>query len=142
MVGRIATGKNITPTILNDSDKEEVSAVPLKKEHINLVKEGMFRVFNQPGGTGFSSKVGIPNFLLAGKSGTAQVVSLEQQKENKDNESFRDHGLFVGFAPFDQPQYAISVVIEHSGWGSKVAVPIGRKILKNMLDIGLLKATS
>ena len=97
----------------------------------------MYSVVNVPSGTAFKSRIKKPEFRMGGKTGTAQVRRIsKQERENrvlKNNElpwKERDHALFVGFAPVDSPRYAISVVVEHGGGGSKVAAPIARDVLE------------
>tara|TARA_Y100001936_G_C15406839_1_gene327814 strand:- start:5 stop:424 length:420 start_codon:yes stop_codon:yes gene_type:complete len=97
----------------------------------------MHSVVNVPGGTAFNSRIKNSEFRMGGKTGTAQVRRISMQEREtrvlKNNElpwKERDHALFVGFAPVDSPRYAISVVVEHGGAGSKVAAPIARDVLE------------
>ena len=83
-----------------------------------------------------AATTGLPAIAMAGKTGTVQVRRIskaEREKGVRKNEDLpwkvRDHALFVGFAPADNPRYAVSVVVEHGGGGSKVAAPIARDIL-------------
>ena len=101
------------------------------------MREAMNAVVNEPGGTAFKSRIKKPEFKMGGKTGTAQVrriSKLERDTRVLKNEELpwkeRDHALFVGFAPVDSPRYAISVVVEHGGGGSKVAAPIARDVLE------------
>jgi len=78
---------------------------------------------------------------MAGKTGTAQVrrISVKEREEGlrKDEEKAwveRDHALFVAYAPIDKPAYAIAVVVEHGGGGSRVAAPIARDVLEQVLE--------
>jgi len=73
------------------------------------------------------------DILIAGKTGTAQVVSLSKSDGKSGPWKYRDHGLFVFFAPFDKPKYAGVVVIEHGG-GSGAAYPIARDVMTYMFD--------
>ena len=71
-------------------------------------------------------------YRMAGKTGTAQVKSIAQDEIYDDEnveKKFRDHSLFIGFAPVDDPKIAIAVVVEHAGSGSKTAAPIARKLI-------------
>lgn len=133
MVARIATGTDIRPSLLLNQN-QTTSPLPIKKEYLDLLRQGMLRVFNAPSGTGFRNRIDVEDFYVAGKSGTAQVVGLDRQT---DDEQYKDHGLFVGFAPFKDPKYAIAVVIEHGGWGSKSAVPIAKKVFEDMIRNGI-----
>jgi len=100
------------------------------------VMGAMDRVVNHPTGTARRSATGIDDFHMAGKTGTVQVrriTKAEREQGIRKNEDlpwkFRDHALFVGFAPVENPRYAISVVVEHGGGGSSAAAPIARDIL-------------
>ncbi len=104
--------------------------------HLELVTEAMNRVVNHPTGTARRSETGIEEFPMAGKTGTVQVrriSKLEREQGVRKNEDlpwkYRDHALFVGFAPVENPRYAISVVVEHGGGGSSTAAPIARDVL-------------
>ncbi len=104
----------------------------LKEKNIQLVKKALFGVVNEPGGTGRRAR--LPNIGVAGKTGTAQVISLPKDREAMEEEEipykFRDHGLFVAIAPAEDPAIAIAVVVEHSGTGGAVAAPIAKKVLE------------
>src|SRR3546814_13043111 len=84
----------------------------------------MSEVINGPGTAG-RARLPIPDVLMAGKTGTAQVVSLNKSDGKSGPWKYRDHGLFIFFAPYDNPRYAGAVVIEHGG-GSGAAYPILR----------------
>jgi penicillin-binding protein 2 len=118
----------------NTGENRDIGLIP---SHLNLVRDAMYSVVNVPSGTAFKSRIKKPEFRMGGKTGTAQVRRIsKQERENrvlKNNElpwKERDHALFVGFAPVDSPRYAISVVVEHGGGGSKVAAPIARDVLE------------
>ena len=75
-------------------------------------------------------------FRMAGKSGTAQVIGIAQDEEYDAEElaeRFRDHGLFIAYAPFDNPRIAVAVVVENGGGGSSVAAPIARDVIEEYL---------
>jgi penicillin-binding protein 2 len=102
-----------------------VSDVKLKKETIRVVKEGMRGVVNEPGGTAYGSR--IQNISMSGKTGTAQAGSLEKGKH------LGDHAWFIAFAPFEEPQIAISVLVEFGGHGSSMSAPIAKAITETLL---------
>lgn len=82
-------------------------------------------------GTARGSGVGL-RYEMAGKTGTSQVKSIAQGEEYVEEEvekQFRDHSLFIAFAPIDEPKIALAVIVEHAGSGGKVAAPIGRRLL-------------
>tara|TARA_B100002052_G_C15665766_1_gene499421 strand:+ start:15 stop:575 length:561 start_codon:yes stop_codon:yes gene_type:complete len=109
-------------------------------ENIKFVQDALFGATNEPGGTSYGSRLTKKEFVFAGKTGTSQVKRFtERQRELEvKNEDLpykdRDHALFVAFAPYKDPRYAISVVIEHGGSGSKSAAPIAKKVIKKVLD--------
>jgi penicillin-binding protein 2 len=98
--------------------------VKLKKEVINTVKEGMKGVVNEPSGTAYGSR--IQNINMSGKTGTAQVASLEKGK------LLGDHAWFIAFAPAEAPSISICVLVEHGGHGSSVSAPIAKIITENI----------
>ena len=109
-------------------------------ENIKFVQDALFGATNEPGGTSYGSRLTKDGFVFAGKTGTSQVKRFtEKQRELEiKNEDLpyeeRDHALFVAFAPYKDPRYAISVVVEHGGSGSKSAAPIAKKVIKKVLE--------
>jgi penicillin-binding protein 2 len=106
-----------------------------KPKNIELIKNGMYNVVNKKGGTSYYYRITEEGMEMAGKTGTAQVISkdnMEILKKTKENISsnFKNHGLFIAFAPFNNPKYAIVVVIEHGNSGSSSGGPVARDILK------------
>ncbi len=104
--------------------------------HLKIIHDAMDAVTNHQRGTAYRSRIEREDWAMAGKTGTSQVrrISLaERQAGVKKNEElewrYRDHGLFVGFAPVHRPRYACAVVVEHGGSGSRSAAPIVRDIL-------------
>lgn len=105
-----------------------VSAASFKK-----VKQGMYAVVNDPGGTGANARLW--DVKVAGKTGTSQVVKLGADRKQARAYQHTDHGLFVSFAPYDKPEIAVAVVVEHGGGGGAVAAPIAAKILRGYFDL-------
>ena len=109
-------------------------------ENINFVKDALFGATNEPMGTSYKSRLSKKELVFAGKTGTSQVKRFtERQRELEiKNEDLpyedRDHALFVAFAPYHEPRYSISVLVEHGGSGSKSAAPIAKKVLKEVLE--------
>ncbi len=110
------------------------------QENINFVKDAMFAATNEAGGTSFRSRYDDQKFMFAGKTGSSQIkrfTELQRELEIKQKDieyKDRDHALFVAFAPYKDPKYAISVVVEHGGTGSGSAAPIAKKIIKKVLE--------
>jgi len=140
--GGVAVTPHLTRDLINGDDvlsknEEENKDIGLVPAHLALVRDAMNRVVNVPGGTAFNSRIRKTEFRMGGKTGTAQVRRIsKQERETRvlKNEELpwkeRDHALFVGYAPVDAPRYAISVVVEHGGGGSKIAAPIARDVLE------------
>ena len=131
------TQENISIESAVPKNQGEIKDIGLIPAHLALVRDAMNAAVNLPGGTAFSSRIDEPEFRMGGKTGTVQVRRISKQEREtrvlKNDElpwKERDHSLFVGFAPVDSPRYAISVVVEHGGSGSKVAAPIARDILE------------
>ena len=110
------------------------------QENINFVKDAMFSSSNEPGGTSYRSRLTNKKYTFAGKTGSSQIkrfTEIQRELEVKQNEIDyldRDHALFIAFAPYDNPKYAISVLVEHGGSGSSAAAPIAKKVIKKVLD--------
>jgi len=138
MTARLANGgKAVMPHVIRSfGGVERVLPPPedmgLDPAHVAIVHGGMDAVTNQ-GGTGARSRIDIEGFDMAGKTGTAQVRRLTADLRGRSADSipwkFRDHALFIAFAPVDKPRYAISVVVEHGGGGSKTAAPIAKDVM-------------
>lgn len=134
--GGIAVKPRLTRALPGAPDGPKLESLGLTPQYLALVQDAMGDVANQPMGTAFHSRISEPGMEMAGKTGTVQVrriTRLERDKgvvKNKDLPwKERDHSLFVGFAPLHAPRYAVAVVVEHGGGGSKVAAPIGADIL-------------
>ena len=100
----------------------------------------MYSSSNEPGGTSYGSRLEDKRFTFAGKTGSSQIKKFTQkqrEEEVKQDEldyKDRDHALFIAFAPYDDPKYAISVLVEHGGSGSSAAAPIAKKVIKKVLE--------
>ncbi|MAW98990.1 MAG: penicillin-binding protein 2 [Sphingomonas sp.] len=121
MAARLSSGREIVPRILLDQPHRPAASLNLDPEHIRVIREAMWSVVNH-GGTGGGARMYVDGVDMAGKTGTAQVrrITMADRRAGRTgNASFpfklRDHALFVGFAPADNPRYACSVVIEHGG---------------------------
>ncbi len=110
------------------------------QENIKIIQDAMYSSSNEPGGTSYGSRLDDKKYTFAGKTGSSQIKKFteEQREAEVKQESLdyksRDHALFVAFAPMRDPKYAISVVVEHGGSGSKAAAPIAKKVIKKVLD--------
>ncbi len=116
---------------LRETKPEIIGTAAFSKESFRFVKQGMLDVVNAPGGTGAAAR--LYDVKVAGKTGTSQVVKLGSSKKSTPYH-FRDHALFVAFAPFDKPEIAVAVVIEHGEHGGAAAAPIAGRILRAYFD--------
>lgn len=92
----------------------------------------MIGVVNEPGGTARRSALEIPDVLMAGKTGTSQVVNARNEHKLSPYER-ETHALFVAYAPADKPRYAAACVVEHGGGGSRAAAPIVKDVMTEAL---------
>lgn len=132
MAARIASGKLLQPRLLMNQQVPDVPSMGFSQEHLDYVHKAMSDVVNGPGTAG-RARLPIPDVLLAGKTGTAQVVSLSISDGKSGPWKYRDHGHFICYAPFDNPRYACAVVVEHGG-GSGSAYPIARDVMTFLYD--------
>ena len=121
MASRIASGRMLQPSMLADRIQRNAPTLPFQGDHLQTVHEAMWGVVNG-GGTGGAARMLTPGVALAGKTGTAQVrrITMAERaggvlKNGSLPFKLRDHALFQGFAPADNPRYAIGVVLEHNG---------------------------
>lgn len=132
MAARIASGRNLMPRLLLDKRPQKIASLGMNQEHLDYVHKAMSDVVNGPGTAG-RARIPVPDVLMAGKTGTAQVVGLNVANGKSGAWKYRDHGHFICFAPFDRPKYACAVVIEHGG-GSAAAYPIARDVMTFLFD--------
>ena len=132
MSARLATGKALMPRLTIAGPDPRPASLGFSQDHIDYVRQAMSDTVNGPGTAG-RARLPLENIQMAGKTGTAQVVSLSVSDGRSGPWKYRDHGLFVFFAPFDKPKYAGAVVIEHGG-GSGAAYPIARDVMTFMFD--------
>jgi penicillin-binding protein 2 len=115
---------------------------PLYKnpENIKFVLDAMFKSTNELYGTSYKSRIEDPKYQFAGKTGTSQVKRITEAERKLDLKidkipyKDRDHAWYIAFGPYRNPRYAVSVLVEHGGSGSKVAAPIAKKLFKLIID--------
>jgi penicillin-binding protein 2 len=132
MTARIASGRNLTPSIVLGRKKPAGPALPFTPEQLTVAHEGMFRVVNGAG-TGGGSRININGVQMAGKTGTAQVQKLVSRGQVGAWKT-RDHALFICYAPTDAPRYAMAVVVEHGTFGARAAAPIAKDVMTFLFD--------
>jgi len=147
-VSRLASGRMVQPHLTRSiagvvqpgAQADDWPVIGLPDKMLHTVREGMWAVVNEQGGTAPLAKLADPTMQLAGKTGSAQVrrVSREMRESgNFDSEKlpweYRPHALFVAYAPYDSPRYALSVVIEHGNAGAAAAAPLAQAIMTETL---------
>ena len=149
MTARIASGRAVVPRLVRMVNNKEVpvadaAALDIPADHLDAVRQGMNAVVNSDQGTAKASRIVDPAMAMAGKTGTSQVRNITAAERLSGviaNEDLpwerRDHALFVGFAPYDAPRYAVAVVVEHGGGGSVAAAPIARDVILRAMSDGL-----
>lgn len=136
MSARIATGFEIKPVLLQKHEKTQTQVAPLNEAYLKILRQGMYNVVNSSKGTAKNAKR--KNTTIVGKTGTVQVISKRIEEGVKMSSvplKKRPHAMFVGYAPYDNPQFAISVVVENGGSGSGAAAPIGANVLEKVTEI-------
>ncbi|MBQ8473528.1 MAG: penicillin-binding protein 2 [Alphaproteobacteria bacterium] len=139
MMARVTSNRVVVPRLIEKGHKPKFSPLRLNEKNIKYVMKGLAQVLEQ-GGTASGSAINIKGMKMAGKTGTSQVRSISKKERESGvltNEqlkwSMRNHGLFVGYAPLDNPKYAVCVVTEHSGSSSpaaRTAAAVMRELLK------------
>lgn len=129
----------LTPEGLVPREHEKAEDLKISERSRKLIIDAMSGVVNESGGTARRGRINEPGMSMGGKTGTAQVrriTAAERARGVKKNRDLpwklRDHGLFVGFGPVDEPRYAVSVVLQH-GSSSRYAVPVARDIMRETL---------
>ncbi len=148
MTARLATGRAVQPHLtravggrpVRGGRAEDWPSLGIPDRDLRLMREAMWAVVNEPGGTALASRLPAGFGQMSGKTGTTQVrrVSREQRERgfNVRNmpREWRPHALFVAYAPHDNPLYAVSVVVEHGTSGSGAAAPLAREVLVDVFN--------
>ncbi|MCX5847913.1 MAG: penicillin-binding protein 2 [Deltaproteobacteria bacterium] len=110
---------------------EKKGELKLSPKTVEILNSALWGVVNEPGGTGHAAS--IPGIDVCGKTGTSQVLGLPENEKarrmKKIDAFYKDHALFVCYAPLKNPEIAIAVILENAGGGGMVAAPVARKIL-------------
>lgn len=147
MTARLATGRAVEPhltraiagALQSGTRPDDWPSLGLPERQLAAIREGMWAVINEQGGTAPIAKLDLPGVQMSGKTGSVQVrnVTREQRERGYKSENLpwelRPHALFVGFAPHDAPRYALALVVEHGNAGAATAAPIGRDIMMDVL---------
>ena len=142
MAARIANGSRaVTPHIVIGEDAPNFAQLDVNLDHLKIVQHAMFGVCEEPGGTAYKpGALGFDGVQMAGKTGTGQVRGIsaaERAVRVRRNEElpwkYRDHSIFVGYAPYDNPRFAASCLVEHGGSGARKAAEMVRGMLRGAL---------
>lgn len=154
MTARLATGRAIVPRLVRAIDGTptpipDAEPLGLSESGLRAIRNGMYEVMNTQRGTAYSSRIADETMVFAGKTGTSQVRNItaaERARGVISNDQLpwnrRDHALYVGYAPYDNPRYAVTVVVEHGGGGSAAAAPIARDAILRALHDDVPPLTS
>ena len=133
-------GPTIKSNYLEEKEYQLYERLYKNSQNINFVKDAMFGSTNEQYGTSYKSRYEDPKYQFAGKTGTSQVKRITEAERELDLKQSqieyknRDHALYIAFAPYKEPRYSISVLIEHGGSGSKAAAPLASKLIKKIID--------
>ncbi|MDR3031034.1 MAG: penicillin-binding protein 2 [Holosporales bacterium] len=124
----------ITPHLRRTKEQILLEKLGYKKEHIEVILDGLYDVVNSERGTARLSAIEDENFETAGKTGSSQVCRISEAQRKKGETVFYDywkkeHAVFVGYAPADNPKFAVVVLVEHGGGGASTAAPIAKDVL-------------
>jgi penicillin-binding protein 2 len=118
-------------SVILESKKQLAGKLPVSKQTLQIIREGLWNVVNDNKGTAWIAHV--DGLDISGKTGTAQVVGRSNDRglsEEELSHRLKSHAWFVAYAPSDDPKIAVSVMVEHGGHGSSAAAPIAREIIK------------
>ena len=132
--------KILNKNFLKDENINLYERIYQNSNNVKFVLESMFASTNERFGTSYKSRIEDEKYQFAGKTGTSQVRRITDRDRELDLDQSeieyknRDHALFIAFAPYKNPRYSISVLIEHGGSGGKAAAPIAKKMIKKIID--------
>jgi penicillin-binding protein 2 len=135
MASRLATGKRVVPRLLKSKPIIPQQQLAVDEDHLNFIRQAMAGVVDH--GTAAGAKLPLDGIQMAGKTGTAQTHRLSASERGNYTAAqwkLRDHSLFMGFVPFDNPRYAAAAIVEHGGFGAAVAAPLVRDTLLFLYD--------
>ena len=135
MASRLATGRRVIPRLLKNRPIAAQTQLAVDADHLNFIRTAMAGVVDH--GTAAAAKLQLPGIQMAGKTGTAQTHNLSASERGDYTAALwklRDHSLFMGFVPFDNPRYAAGAIVEHGGFGIAVAAPLVRDAFTFLYD--------
>jgi penicillin-binding protein 2 len=129
-------GQILRPKLLHGGQADVIHRVPIDPDALQRVRAGMFAVANEVHGTAYHVLHRSP-WKVAGKTGTAQVIMMAQDAHEKktripEKNKHKDHAWFMGYAPYDHPQIAFAIFVEHGGHGGSAAAPVARAVIETL----------
>lgn len=135
MSARLASGRAVVPRLIGGNHRP-APLLDIPPEHLSVIHDGMNAVVNSGRGTAGASRLRIGAIQMAGKTGSAQVrrITMADRRAGRTSSDalpwkYRDHALFVAYAPVEDPRYAIGVIVEHGSHGGTAAAPIARDVM-------------
>tara|TARA_B100001996_G_scaffold89777_1_gene66605 strand:+ start:1159 stop:3024 length:1866 start_codon:yes stop_codon:yes gene_type:complete len=125
---------NDSGEILKNEAEKTDHLIGIDQQYWDVIFDGMYAVVNEKRGTAYG--LFPENSNIAGKTGTSQVFSMDKRSGDDVPEELRDHGLFVGFAPINNPEIVVAVIVENGGGGRVAAVPVAERMFSKFLEIG------
>ena len=148
MIAQIANGGFKIKPSLNANDNFKFGEKIIENDdHLKIIKDSLDVATNEWKGTSYNSRIK-GDLKFCGKTGTSQVRRISQRQRELDIKNkdlpwkFRDHSLFTGYGPVSNPEYAISVIIDHGGSGSSKAAPIAKKVMQKVFELYYPKGTN
>jgi penicillin-binding protein 2 len=135
MAARLSTGRRVVPRLLRNKPVVPQQQLAVDQDHLIFIRQAMAGVVEH--GTAAGVKLPLPNVQMAGKTGTAQSHNLSASERGNYTAALwklRDHSLFMAFAPYDNPKYAVGAIVEHGGFGASVAAPLVRDTILFLYD--------
>ena len=134
-------GKLLTPSIANTRQHQitpQYTQISIKQEYLDIIKDGLFKAINSHGGTGYYNRINYHGLTMSGKTGTAQVRAKKSATDNLNRQDIdwksRNHAIFCGYGPTENPRFAVSVYYDHGGAGGSNALPIARSIMEELFE--------
>ncbi|MDR2349608.1 MAG: penicillin-binding protein 2 [Deltaproteobacteria bacterium] len=121
--------------VVRTAEPETLNKINLNPDYVEKIRKGLEAVVNEPGGTG--RRAGLPGIRVAGKTGTAQVVSLKKYQGYTSTGrpyKYQDHAWYTSYAPAENPEVVVTVLLEHAGGGGARAAPVAQKVLAAYFD--------
>ncbi len=127
--------ESVSTGVVREYGPEKIHTIDLKPSTLERVREGLADVVRSPAGTGGAARSTIVN--IAGKTGTAQVVEMKGGYVKTEQLAYlnRDHAWFVSYAPVENPQIAVAVLVEHGGHGASAAAPLAKKVIEKYIEL-------